>query len=146
MEAVTARQQELSLKGETPHVVIVVKISFTLILILNHNMFSFTAVHNCNSLAIVGNAPERSIPGRFFLYRRNYNNRPAYKHQDRDLYLYYHVGATCHMWIVGPRLGDSTGSMYNYDQSIDPRDITGEWTAFSDSSFTRTTDIKIVCY
>jgi len=61
-------------------------------------------------------------------YRRDtFSDRPAFKHETRDEYLFYMPGRTRGLWMIGPEVGKFSGGLANRDDTVCPENITKDW-------------------
>ena len=80
--------------------------------------------------------------GDYLLQERIYNNRPVYKHEIREFYLYYYTGSSCSYWTVGSTVGVE-GRFYNPGNDVFPNRLTDSWKILDENTL-RWNDTQVV--
>ena len=84
---------------------------------------------------------------RFGTYYRQetFTDRPAYKHETRDEYLFYMPGRTRGLWMVGPEIGKFSGGLANRDDEICPENIDRNWKFADGKGWVVDPDVNVKC-
>ena len=86
------------------------------------------------------------------VYRREYinwnqDNRNAYKHCNRENYLFHFTNAGWSGWVIGPELNVGRGGLMIQSDSTCPEStVAGGWSCYNETGFFPDTTITISCF
>jgi len=89
----------------------------------------------CTSVTFEHPDRKRGIDGPFVLYDQFVAGRPAYKHINRELYLYYYYTSCVSTWTIGPILGSGTAIAFTSSDAMVPQDIDTNWVLLINGSW-----------
>ena len=84
---------------------------------------------------------------RFGAYHRQetFTDRPAYKHETRDEYLFYMPGRTRGLWMIGPEVGKFSGGLANRDDEVCPENISKNWKFADGKGWVVDSEVNVKC-
>ena len=84
---------------------------------------------------------------RFGSYHRQetFTDRPAYKHETRDEYLFYMPGRTRGLWMIGPEIGKFSGGLANRDDEVCPENINKNWKFADGKGWVVDSEVNVKC-
>jgi len=75
-----------------------------------------------------------------------FSDRPIYKHEERDEFLFYLTSRNRGLWMVGPSVGQFNGGLANRGDPVCAEDTpNGQWKYTDGQSWNRDTDLRITC-
>ena len=79
-------------------------------------------------------------------YRQDtFSNRPAFKHELRDEYLFYMPGRARGLWMIGPEIGKFSGGLANRDDEVCPENIHRRWKFADGKGWVVDSKINVTC-
>ena len=84
---------------------------------------------------------------RFGTYYRQetFSDRPAYKHETRDEYLFYMPGRTRGLWMIGPEIGKFSGGLANREDNVCPENIERDWKFADGKGWVIDSEVTLKC-
>ena len=84
---------------------------------------------------------------RFGTYYRQetFSDRPAYKHETRDEYLFYMPGRTRGLWMIGPEIGKFSGGLANREDNVCPEKIERDWKFADGKGWVVDSEVTLKC-
>jgi hypothetical protein len=75
-----------------------------------------------------------------------FSDRPIYKYEEREEFLFYLTSRNRGLWMVGPRVGQFNGGLANRGDPVCAEDTpTGQWKYTDGQSWHRDSSLKITC-
>jgi len=75
-----------------------------------------------------------------------FSDRPIYKHEEREEFLFYLTSRNRGLWMVGPSVGQFNGGLANRGDPVCAEDTpTGQWKYTDGQSWHRDSSLKITC-
>jgi hypothetical protein len=102
----------------------------------------------CSSLEVSTTGTSNSSQfSRFGAYHRQdtFSDRPTFKHESRDEYMFYMPGRSRGLWMIGPQIGKFSGGLANRGDEVCPENLRRSWKFANGRGWVVDSKVNITC-